>query len=53
MAGEVAPEPAMSITHLAAIGSLLSVFLLLAACEGKPPSHGWKSSYNAGSSGHN
>jgi hypothetical protein len=27
-------EPAMSIPHLAAIGSLLSVLLLLAACEG-------------------
>jgi hypothetical protein len=50
----------MSITHLAAIGSLFSVLVLLAACEGievKPSSlHSGRSSwgsYNAGSSGHN
>lgn len=47
-------EPAMSIPHLAAIGSLLSVLLLLAACEGievKPYSRGGGSSFGAGSSG--
>ncbi|MGO1078362.1 hypothetical protein [Inquilinus sp. CA228] len=44
----------MSITHLAAIGSLLSALLLLAACQGvevKPASRGG-SSLGAGSSGH-
>jgi len=45
----------MSIPHLAAIGSLLSVLLLLAACEGlevKPYSRsGGGSSLGAGSSG--
>lgn len=49
-------EPAMSITHLAAIGSLLSALLLLAACQGievKPASRGGGGSgYGAGSSGH-
>ena len=47
----------MSIPHLAAIGSLLSVLLLLAACQGievKPysPNTGRGSSLGAGSSGH-
>lgn len=46
----------MSITHLAAIGSLFSTLLLLAACQGievKPYSpNAGKSSYGAGSSGH-
>ena len=45
----------MSITHLAAIGSLLSALLLLAACQGievKPASRGGGSSLGAGSSGH-
>ncbi|MBW8724616.1 MAG: hypothetical protein JF625_05600 [Inquilinus limosus] len=46
----------MSITHLAAIGSLLSMLLLLVACQGievKPTSpNAGRSSYGAGSSGH-
>ena len=48
-------EPAMSIPHLAAIGSLLGLLLLLAACEGievKPYSpNAGRSSLGAGSSG--
>lgn len=46
----------MSISHLAAIGSLLSVLLMLAACQGievKPASRGGGSNWGAGSSGHN
>ncbi len=49
-------EPAMTIPHLAAIGSLLSALFLLAACQGvevKPyPPNAGRSSLGAGSSGH-
>lgn len=46
----------MTIPHLAAIGSLLSLLLLLAACQGieaRPYSpNAGRSSLGAGSSGH-